>query len=198
MWYDTILNRLYIPFGTQLAIVDVSQSTPTTLGGGPITIPTVPSSSRLSWDPCAITSVGALKVVAVTSLPDKSRAYVGAYYLDGSGNVCPQVTVIDAGSYAIKTATPVPGFPDATVLDSPYYVPACADPANARFRFTMAAGGDSTRAYLASCDGGNVNIIDTSNDTYIENIQGPSSVRAPIPPSTQNPPQSPVFMIAGP
>ena len=31
MWYDTILNRLYIPGGGQLVIVDVSQSVPTVL-----------------------------------------------------------------------------------------------------------------------------------------------------------------------
>jgi hypothetical protein len=62
----------------------------------------------------------------------------------------------------------------------------------------MAAGGDSSRAYLSSCDGGNVNIIDTSNDTYIENLPAPIGSRTPIPPSPQNPPQNPVFLIAGP
>jgi hypothetical protein len=74
-------------------------------------------------------------------------------------------------------------------------VEACA---NARFRFMMAAAGDSTRAYLSSCDGGNVNIVDTTSDDYIENLPGPTSARAPIPPSSQNPPQNPVFLIAGP
>jgi len=62
----------------------------------------------------------------------------------------------------------------------------------------MAAGGDSTRAYLASCDGGNVNIIDTSNDAYIENLQAPLGSRPAIPPSPFNPPQNPVFFFAGP
>ncbi len=62
----------------------------------------------------------------------------------------------------------------------------------------MAAGGDSSRAYLSSCDGGNVNIIDTSNDTYIENLPAPVGSRPPIPPNPLNPPQNPVFLFAGP
>ena len=196
MWYDTILNRLYIPGGGQVTIVDVSQSLPTVMGGGPFTISTVSPASRAAGDPCASTGVGTLTVTSATSLPDGSRAYVGSYYLDGAGNVCPQVTVINATSLTVKTATAVPGFPDATVNpNSPYYVPVCAV---TRFRFNMAAGGDSTRAYLSSCDGGNVNIINTTTDTYDLNLLAPNSARPPIPPSTQNPPQSPVFMIAGP
>jgi hypothetical protein len=62
----------------------------------------------------------------------------------------------------------------------------------------MAAGGDSSRVYLASCDAGIVNIIRTSDDTYLLNLPEPASARPPIPPSNQPPPQSPVFLIAGP
>ena len=113
-----------------------------------------------------------------------------------SSNIFPQVTVVDATSNTIKTTASVPGFPDATNPSTPqYYAPICA---TTRFRFTMAAGGDSSRAYLASCDGGMVNIIDTSNDTYIENLQAPIGARPPIPPSLLNPPQNPVFLFAGP
>ena len=116
----------------------------------------------------------------------------------GSGagsNIFPQITVVWATSNTVKTTVGMPPFPDATVQGSQYYVEACA---NARFRFMMAAAGDSTRAYLSSCDGGNVNIVDTTSDDYIENLPGPTSARAPIPPSSQNPPQNPVFLIAGP
>ena len=197
MVYDGNLNRLYIPGGTQLTILDVSQSTPVVLTGGPIPIPTVPSGSRLPFDPCSATGAQSLTVVAVTALPDGSRAYVGAFYTDASDNVCPQVTVIDAASNTVKSSIPVPGFPDATNPATLYYAPVCT-PARSRFRFMMAAGGDSSRAYLASCDGGNVNIIDTSNDTYIQNLLAPVGSRAPIPPSPLNPPQNPVFLFAGP
>jgi hypothetical protein len=209
MWYDTILNRIYVPAAGQLTILDVSQSKPTVMAGGPIPITTVSVSSRSADDPCTTTTVGTLSVVAVTSLPDGHRAYVGAYYtgtnsVDGLSYVCPQVTVINTSSNSVKTVIAVPGVPDATVADPLYNVPACVntrDQVGATgngFRIMMAAGGDSTRAYLSSCDGGNVNIIATSTDTYIQSSPAPSSARAPIPPSVQNPPQSPVFMIAGP
>jgi len=125
----------------------------------------------------------------------------------GSGtgsNIFPQVTVVDATSNTIKTTASVPGFPDATNPNTPqYYAPVCVPPTpptpyRATFRFTMAAGGDSSRAYLASCDGGMVNIIDTSNDTYIENLPAPIGARPPIPPNPLNPQQNPVFLFAGP
>jgi len=196
MWYDVVLDRLYIPGGDEIAIFDVSGSAPQPTTASPVTIPVVQPSARLRSDPCSRTSVGAITTVAVTSLPDGSRAYVGAYYSDGAGNICPQVTVITTSNNTIKTSMAIPGFPDATIPPpSPYYVPVCA---STRFRFTMAAGGDSSRAYLASCDGGNLNIIYTSTDSYVESMNAPNSDRNPISPSTQPPPQNPVFMIPGP
>jgi DNA-binding beta-propeller fold protein YncE len=199
MTYDFNRNRLYIPGGQQLTIVDVSQSLPQSLAGGPIPacspgqtsscIPTVLPSSRSSSDPCSLTSADTLTVAAVAALPDSSRVYVGAYYEDTNNNICPQVTVIDASNNTIKT-------PSIAIPGVPAYDAFCA---NTRFRIMMAAGGDSTRVYLSSCDGGNVNIIDTSVDAYIENLPAPlSTTRAPIPPSTYNPPQNPVFLFAGP
>jgi hypothetical protein len=205
MWYDMILNRLYIPYGGQLAILDVSQSVPAQLVNSPITISTLSPALRSSTDPCATTSTELpLTVASVTSLPDGSRAYVGSYYIDNADNVCPQVTVITTSNNTVKTTVPIPGFPEATNPNTLYYVPACTTTrdtglANANgFRMTMGAAGDSTRAYLASCDGGNVNLIDTTLDAYVLDVPAPYSARAPIPPSAENPPQSPVFMIAGP
>jgi len=221
MIYDPNLNRLYIPGGQQMAIVDVSQSPPQYLAGGPIPtcslapqstncVPTVQPGFRGSADPCSSTTeVTPLMVVAVAALPDGSRVYVGSYYEDADNNICPQVTAIEAVSNTVTDSTPVPGFPDATIpflpgnLPDPNYAPVCAPPTppapyRATFRFMMGAAGDSTRTYLSSCDGGNVNIIDTSNDTYILNQPSPISTRAPIPPSQFNPPQNPVFLIAGP
>jgi len=187
MLYDGNLNRLYIPGGTHLTILDVSQSTPQVLAGGPIAIPTVAPSSRLASDPCSSTSEQTLTVAAVAALPDGSRAYVGAFYEDTVNNInyiCPQATVIDAASNTIKNSTAIPGFPAFDAFCS-----------TTRFRVTMAAGGDSSRAYLASCDGGMVNIIDTTNDTYILNLPAPLGVR---PGGEQNLPQNPVFLFAGP
>jgi len=187
MLYDGNLNRLYIPGGSQLTMLDVSQSTPQVLAGGPITIPTIAPSSRGPADPCSSTSPQTLTVAAVAALPDGSRAYVGSYYEDAADNFCPQVTVIDVASNTIKSSITIPGFPAYDAFCS-----------HTSFRVTMAAGGDSSRAYLASCDGGMVNIIDTSSDTYGLNLPAPIGSLPPIPPNPQNPPQNPVFLIAGP
>jgi DNA-binding beta-propeller fold protein YncE len=189
MLYDGNKNRLYIPGGGQLTMLDVSQSVPAVLTGAPIAIPTVQPTSRGAGDPCSGTSTAALNTIAVTALPDGTRAYVGSYYenaVDNVNYVCPQVTVIDVASNAIKTYFAVPGFPA--------YDAFCA---TTRFRLTMAAGGDSSRAYLASCDGGMVNVIDTSSDTYILNLPAPISSRT-VQGNPQNPPQNPVFLIPGP
>src|SRR6266481_5735627 len=264
MVYDGNLNRLYIPGGPEMEIVDVSQSQPQRIA----TIP-IPSFALLP-----VGSSAPATAAAAAALPDGSRAYVAsfavlqsqfnissvsgdgttatyAYTLTagqdltpgvsitvtgagtgfdgtfiigailsgttacpgtclqapnttsgngtaGSGtgsNIFPQVTVVDVKSNTIKTTASVPGFPDATVVGSPYYAPVCA---TTRFRFTMAAGGDSSRAYLSSCDGGNVNIIDTSTDSYVLNLPAPVGTRPPIPPNLQNLPQNPVFLFAGP
>jgi DNA-binding beta-propeller fold protein YncE len=181
MLYDSNLNRLYIPGGAQLTVLDVSQSTPHLIGAAPIIIPTIPPGSRTLGDPCAATAATTLNAVAVTALPDGSRAYVGSYYEDANHNICPQVTVIDAVSNAIKSNIAIPGFAAFDTLCS-----------TSRFRLMMAAAGDSTRAYLSSCDGGNVNIIDTFTDTYDVGLPAPIGSRF------QNPPQNPVFLIAGP
>jgi len=187
MLYDGNLNRLYIPAGSQLTILDVSQSVPAVLAGGPIPIPTVAPSSRGASDPCSMTSAQPLTVAAVAALPDGSRASVGAYYEDASDDFCPQVTVIDAGSNTIKSYFAIPGFPAYDAFCSP-----AQSPRAPRFRVMMAAGGDSSRAYVASCDGGIVDFIDTSSDTYILNMPAPIGSRL------DNPPQNPVFLIAGP
>jgi DNA-binding beta-propeller fold protein YncE len=184
MLYDGNKNRLYIPGDTQLTILDVSQSTPVVLTGGPIAIQTVAPSARGAADPCSTTGAQRLTVAAVAALPDASRAYVGSYYEDSTGNFCPQVTVIDVASNTIKSSIAVPGFPAYDAFCS-----------TTRFRVTMAAAGDSSRAYLASCDGGMVNIIDTTSDTYVLNLPAPLGVR---PGGQQNLPQNPVFLFAGP
>jgi hypothetical protein len=191
MLYDGNLNRLYIPGNSQLTMLDVSQSAPQVITGAPIAIPTVAPSSRGATDPCFSTGAQTLTVGAVTALPDGSRVYVGAYYEDALDNICPQVTVISAVSDAIETSIAIPGFSAYDAFCSPSAKRA------PRFRIMMAAGGDSTRAYLSSCDGGMVNIIDTSSDNYGLNLLAPVSSRT-AQGNQLNPPQNPVFLFAGP
>jgi hypothetical protein len=124
-----------------------------------------------------------------------TKATVTGSVASTGDNLFPQITVVDVPSNTITSSFNTSGFPDATVAGTPYYAPICA---TTRFRFMMAAGGDSTRTYLSSCDGGNVNIIDTAANKYVLNLAAPIGARTPIPPSVLNPPQNPVFLIAGP
>ncbi len=196
MVYDVRQNRLYVPSTdlsdtvtpARLAVIDVSGPQP----AAPVLVKvsTVPPTARTASDPCATTSATALTAVAAASLPDASRVYLGAYYADGAGNFCPQVTAINTSSDTIKNQTAVPGFPSF----APFSPPICG---LTRFRFLMAAGGDSSRVYLSSCDAGNVNLIDTTTDTYLVNLPAPGSSRPPIT-GTQPPLQNPVFLFAGP
>ena len=196
MVYDVRLNRLYIPSNdpsdvttpAHLAVVDVSGLQPAT----PVIVKvtTVDPASRSAQDPCAITAATTLTAVSAAALPDESRAYLGSYYTDAAGNLCPQVTAINASSFTIKNTTAVPGFSSLF----PFSPPICGV---TRFRFTMAAGGDSSRVYMASCDGGNINVIDTATDNYLLNLPAPSSSRPPNN-GNQPPPQNPVFLFAGP
>jgi len=275
MVYDGNLNRLYIPAGNQLTILDVSQSIPALLATIPVPSFSLPNNQN---------PVPAI-ATAVAALPDGSRAYVSSYAaipsqlnissISGDGttatytytltsgenltagmtiyvsnmpiqeaefdgpyiitatlsgtsacpgtcfqalnsttlaatpvsatgtgnNIFPQVTVVWTNSNTIKTTVAMPPVPDATIpflpdgLPDPVYAPVCATP---RFRFMMTYGGDSSRAYFASCDSGAVDIIDTSVDQYLLNLAAPVGTRTPIPPDQQNPPQNPVFLMAGP
>jgi DNA-binding beta-propeller fold protein YncE len=268
MLYDGHLNRLYIPGGSQVAVVDAAQSVPQLLKSVPIPqIPSVPPANASAVAVAALPDGSRAYVVSVAAAPQPSQVSISAVQGDGttatysytltgghdvtpgmtiavsgvdtpagfdgtfkinsvSGTSCdqqvctfsaanttvaaqtsvagvgsstidnlfPQVTVINTPGNTIKTTVGIPGFPDATVLGSPFYVPVCV---TTRFRFNMAAGGDSSRIYLASCDGGNVNFIDTANDTYLQRLRAPVSDRPPVD-GNQPPPQNPVFMIAGP
>jgi DNA-binding beta-propeller fold protein YncE len=125
-----------------------------------------------------------------------ANAPTDTYVGGGTGaapNICPQVTVVNTVSNSVETSIAIPGFAAYNAFCSP------AQSTRApRFRLTMAAGGDSSRAYLASCDGGAVNIIDTSSESYVLNLAAPVGTLPPIPPNPQNPPQNPVFLLAGP
>jgi len=189
MVYDPNLIRLYIPGGSQVAIVDVSQPVPALLATIPITA--VNPAARSAQDPCLATAVTTLVTADAAALPNGTQAYFGSYYeaaVSGVNYICPQVTAIDATSNSIAgSPIAIPGFPAYDAFCS-----------TTRFRISMVPGGDSTRAYLASCDGGNVNIIDTATNSYLENQLAPVGTRQTTPPSALNLPQNPVFLLAGP
>ena len=123
----------------------------------------------------------------------------------GAGsNIFPKSPSVSATSNTVTTTAAIPGFPDATNPTSLYYVPNCANtrdtvgPLGSGFRFMMGAGGDSTRVYLSSCDGGLVRHYQHATNAYLVNITAPIGIRHIIPPALQNPPMNPIFLIAGP
>jgi DNA-binding beta-propeller fold protein YncE len=276
MVYDGNLNRLYLPAGNQLTILDVSQSVPALLATIPVpsfslpnnqnpvpalataaaalpdgshayvssyaSIPSQVNISSVSGDGTTATyaytltsgeSLTAGMTIYVSNMPAAEAEFDGPYIITatlsgtsacpgtcfqalnsatlspatpvpatGTGNnIFSQVTVVVTNSNTIKTTVAMPPVPDATIpflpdgSPDPVYAPVCA---TSRFRFMMTYGGDSSRAYDASCDGGMVNIIDTSSNTYVLNLPAPVGTRMPIPPNPQNPPQNPVFLMAGP
>jgi DNA-binding beta-propeller fold protein YncE len=123
--------------------------------------------------------------LSVAVLPDGTRAYVASLQLSGT-TAAPVVTVINALSNTVKKTITLAG------------VPAIATCAATRFRLSIAAAGDSTRVYVGNCDGENVTIIRTSDDSLVFNLPAPVSAASPPPGSTQPPPQNPVFVFAGP
>ena len=265
MLYDGHLNRLYIPGGNQLAVVDVAPSVPQLLKSVPI--PQIAGVPPVNASAVAVAALpdGSRAYVASVSTPQPSQVSISAVQGDGAiatytytltgghdvtagmaiaisgigtpagfdgtftinsvagtscdqqvctfqaanttvatqtsvagsgsstiDNLFPQVTVINTSANTIKTTVGIPGFPEVIAVDP--QVKICT---TTRFPFNMAAGGDSSRVYLASCDGGNVNFIDTANDTYLQRLPAPVSDRPPVN-GNQPPPQNPVFMIAGP
>ena len=136
-----------------------------------------------------------MNTVDVAALPDGTRAYAGSFYealgTDGNEYICPQATVIDVASNSVKTTVAIPGFAAYDAFCAP------TSPRPVRFRIMMTAGGDSSRVYLSSCDGGNINVIDTTTDSYLLNLPAPISSRS-VAGSAFNPPQNPVFLLQGP
>jgi len=179
--------------GLNLSGLVDSQGNPLTAFQGPVLISSVISGTS----DCPTTCFQAPNTTTLTAVVQPAGA--------GSANtVFPQVTVVNATSLTFKTNISIPVFPDATVPSSGFYLPTCATtrdqvgPTGGGFRLMMASGGDSTRTYLSSCDGGNINIIKTDTDTYYLNLPAPFSARPPLTGASENPPQNPVFMIAGP
>jgi hypothetical protein len=253
MTYDTVNERLYIPFNNQVAIVSVAQDPPQLLGS-PITLPNIPGDSNpaVAIGAAALPDGSRAYLAATSSAPLNSNVSISSIQGDGTtatytyslasghdltpnivvnvsgtgiagfdgafvitavssgtfqvanttqqsatavtatatstANYFPQITVLLTQANTIKTTIPLPGFPSFDHWCS-----------QTRFRYSVAAGGDSSRAYLASCDGGIIDAIRTSDETFYVRIQAPANSLRPIqPPFTDLPPQNSVFVVAGP
>jgi len=171
MYYDSRRNRIYIPNPTtsSLAVYDVSADPPVLLANINLTAP-IPAGGGA---PCPVTGCSP---VSATALPDGTRAYVASFYIDSTSPSCQQtpclqtqVTVIDELTNQVTKSISLP-----TVSVSP--VGNCAA---ARFRISAAAAPDSSRVYVASCDGSGVSSINPAGDRYFAAIPAPGSSFSP-------------------
>jgi len=174
LYYDTIRNRLYIPFPTtsQVAIYDVSADPPSLMTTINLTAAPVGGGSS------ACPPSGCIPMSA-TALVDGSRAYVASYFVDSNPSDCSQmlsspplpciatqVTVINAQNNTVTKSIALPLVPVST----------SASCGAARFRISMSASGDGSKVYVANCDGGVVSIVNTSNDSFVLNLSAPASL----------------------
>ena len=197
MFYDRILNRLYVtnPSSDSLSIFDVSGSTPLPLAVNLIAIPPAAAS------PCRASAV---LPTSVTVLGDGSRAYVASYQLPppamvGAGTVCTQLSVIDTGSETVSKTISLSQVSDTSAQTG------CG---SVGFRVFAASSGGGTnsnfKVYVSQCDAGNIAVVDSypANGNPEDTSNG-VSLAAPLstfPALTSGlpPPQNPVFVVAGP
>ena len=170
-YYDSHLNRLYIPnpTNTTVSIYDVTADPPSLITTIDLTKPPATGGNP----PCPATGCFPL---LVAPLPDGSRAYVASYYIDSTSANCVQTPCVQPQLTAINTLNnqvmAVVSIPEASVSS----VGNCAA---LRFRISAAASADSTRVYLASCDGGGVASVRTSDNSYVVTLNAPVSGYSP-------------------
>lgn len=151
--------------------------------------------------PCAAApaNCGPVTPVSVAALPDGSRFYVASYQTQspcsdvyaGSGScIIPMVTVFDAKSLTIRTASSSYFGAELSLLSSPPFgpvdlvhsippqyavpeAPSCAPaaiytPGSTRFRMFATAAADSSHVYVSICDAGAIADISTTTDTVTQ------------------------------
>jgi DNA-binding beta-propeller fold protein YncE len=138
----------------------------------------------ISTDPPAVlATLSVPNVVGVATLPDGSRAYAVSSVI--GTDAITSVTVINAQSTTVLKTISLPA------------VTANSNCTSVPHRVTIAAGGDSSRVYVANCDAGNVSIINTTGDVLLTSLPAPVSAANPLPGQTYPPPQNPVFIVSG-
>lgn len=192
MVYDKTRTRLYVVNQSSSNVVVLDASTdPPTPTNTPIDLTQAPAGSTSL---CAT----ACHPVSMTVLPDGTRAYVVSYALvaDASRNPSApaiewQVSVVNPQNNTVRTV--VPADPASTLIDVDTVNPTgCgAAPFGSSplpFRLSIVAAADSSRVYVASCDSGRIEVINTSNDTLISSADGTAVLTIPAPASTFQPP----------
>jgi len=230
--YDKGLNRLYVTSPAASASANGLVYVFSATGSSPTQPPTQLAAVSVPPVPkCTATNSGCGPVipVSVAALPDGSRFYVASYQTQspcsdsnaGTGScIIPMVTVFDAGTFAIRSASSSIFGSELSLFTSPpfavgqYAVPevtACKpvpvySPSSTRFRLFATASTDSSHVYVSICDAGAIASITTTTSTITQgtnqsdrlviDLLAPLSAGS-VGGSTQTPPQSPVFLLAG-
>jgi len=158
MVYDNRLDRLYVtnPALGTLTILNAGIDPPNSMVLATINLTTGAN------PPCG----GGCVAMSVAALPDGSQAYVTALQANGS-TTRTTVTAIDTLNNTVTKTFGLPATPP---------VAACT---SSRFRISTAASGDSSRLYVASCDAGNVSIVNVSSNSFLVQLPAPVSAATP-------------------
>jgi YVTN family beta-propeller protein len=218
--YDKNKNRLYVtnPNVAAVFVFDATTDPPTPLG----------NAAGISVPAPAVSGVGPVIPVAVAALPDSSRFYVASYVVATGACpdpntaavqcIIPQVTVFDAGTFAVKTSV-FPLLSPVTLASGAQVQPfavapvtACVpatpySPGTTRFRLSAAAATDSSRVYVGMCDAGSVAVINTTTstvnvgttngtDNLVLDLNAPFSAAA-AGTNSQPPSQNPILLFTG-
>ena len=241
--YDAKLNRLYVtnPNTSTLYIFSATGGIDPSTGLGndtPTLLTTIPLYAAGTAQPTGNYPLCASPCpVSVAALPDGSRVYVASYQLSSTCTeddptntaacqVIPQVTMIDALSYATTPIVPLPPTTSGatpSVTESGACIPHLPFTPNpvtlanspvpsiqsVRFRLSTTAAVDSSRVYVGMCDAGSIAIIDTNtssvstsgtstDDTLVLDLAAPFGVCTNTAVCTGQPPlQNPLFMFSG-
>jgi DNA-binding beta-propeller fold protein YncE len=200
--YDSGLSRLYVtnPVAKTLTVFNASSDT-------------LPVIGTVSFAASSLACPNGCTPLSVAALPDGSRVYVASYQTSGACTqstdtapcVTAEVTVIHAPNLSVTKSIPVTL---ATAAGTKTDTPELAVCDAARFRISMAAAADSTRAYMSYCDAGSTAVIRTTPNTspgsenaedyLVNNLPAPSGASPAPGIGDQPPPQNPVFVLAGP
>jgi len=230
--YDKGLNRLYVTSPAASVGANGSVYVFNAVGNSPTQPPTqlaavsVPAVPKCAAAPA---TCGPVIPVSVAALPDGSRFYVASYQTQspcsdpnaGTGScIIPMVTVFDARTYAIRSASSSIFGSELSLFTSPpfaigqYAVPevtACKpvpvySPSSTRFRLFATAAEDSSHVYVSICDAGAIASIATTTNTVTQgtnqsdrlviDLLAPLSAGS-VGASNQTPPQSPVYLLTG-
>jgi YVTN family beta-propeller protein len=204
MFYDDSLNRLYLTISSpsQLAVLNVAVDPPAAL-------PSVDLSAGCPAG-CLLDSVAALPNGSLNPTQNGSKVYVSSHQVSGTCTqlagaptdlppcITTRVSIIQTPNNVVEQTltTMHTVFVNSVSLGTKPDVPVVPFCDSTRFRRHIAAARDGSRVYVANCDAGGIDIIRTSDDTFVMDMVAPVSSAPAVPGQSFPPPQNPVFVLS--